>query len=100
MYLLAKIVRGGFWVSKYISNNTFSPLSGYEPKYNPKKWNKNKNIKVNHNCYAYALNKLVASRDDKSHPGYFSNFPPLRIDDYVCTSFLQLLKKDIPAEKI
>ena len=38
------------------SKKEFSPLSGSEPKYNPKKWNDNDNIRSNHNCYAYVLN--------------------------------------------
>jgi len=33
-----------------------SPLSGYEPDYDPKFWNDNFKIKETHNCFAYAFN--------------------------------------------
>tara|TARA_B100000780_G_C21126371_1_gene457187 strand:- start:6868 stop:7500 length:633 start_codon:yes stop_codon:yes gene_type:complete len=85
---------------KYIteSNKTesFSQISGYEPDYNPDVWNLNYNIKENHNCYAYAINKLAPNRQDKSQPGYWSNFSSLRNTDYSCATFLKRLKKDIP----
>ncbi len=31
------------------------PLTGYEPVYNPNKWNKNPAIRESHNCYNYAF---------------------------------------------
>ena len=67
--------------------NEFSPLSGYEKKYEPSKWNDNIRIKQNHNCYAYVLNQIVSNRDGKPQPGYFSNFPPLKTSDYNCYTF-------------
>ena len=85
------------FIKKSNKNNMFSPLSGYEPKYEPKKWNKNKNIKANHNCYAYALNRYATNRGNKSQPGYFSNFPPLKDTDYSCATFIKRLKKDNPS---
>ena len=33
-----------------------SPLSGWEPVYNPAFWNKKKAIQYTHNCYSYAMN--------------------------------------------
>lgn len=33
-----------------------SPLSGYEPDYDPEFWNNKYNIKETHNCFAYAFN--------------------------------------------
>ena len=33
-----------------------SPLSGYEPKYEPDRWNKTKELRETHNCFAYAYN--------------------------------------------
>jgi hypothetical protein len=33
-----------------------SPLTGYEPTYEPETWNDNPNIKKSHNCYSYMLN--------------------------------------------
>lgn len=73
-----------------------SPTSGYEPKYEPHKWNDN-NVQHNHNCYAYVLNTIAGKRSGKPQPGYFSNFPPLRTKDYNCITFYERLKKDIPS---
>ena len=33
-----------------------SPLSGYEPRYDPKLWNNKKELRETHNCFAYAMN--------------------------------------------
>ncbi len=74
-----------------------SPMSGSEPKYEPNKWNNNYNIKDTHNCYAYALNKIVSNRLGKPQPGYYSRFPHLKDKDYACNVFLKRLKKDIPS---
>ena len=83
------------YINKFDYTNNLAPLSGAEPKYEPMKWNKGK-IKENHNCYAYALNKFAPNRGDKSQPGYFSNFPPLRETDYSCATFATRMKKDNP----
>lgn len=74
---------------------TFSPISGYEPKYNAKLWN-NPLTRVEHNCYAYVIN-TIAQRTGKPQPGYFSGFPPMGDDDYHCEEFYRRLKKDIPS---
>jgi hypothetical protein len=33
-----------------------SPLSGYEPKFEPEHWNNRREIRETHNCFAYAMN--------------------------------------------
>lgn len=33
-----------------------SPLNGYEPQYEPDRWNKRKELRETHNCFAYAMN--------------------------------------------
>jgi len=78
------------------AKETLSPVSGYEPKYRPKKWNDGKRIQDNHNCYAYLLDSIVAKRTGKPQPGYFSGFSHLDTPDYNCKEFLNRLKKDIP----
>ena len=35
-----------------------SPLSGYEPPYEPELWNTDKSIQYSHNCFAYATNYI------------------------------------------
>ena len=78
------------------SNKEFSPLSGAELKYNPKLWNKNYNIKNTHNCYTYALGKIVPGLDSKAQPGYASGFEHIEDNEYDCKSFRERLKKDSP----
>ena len=78
------------------SEKKFSPLSGSELKYNPDKYNKNYNIKNSHNCYSYALGKIVNDLDSKAQPGYASGFSHIISNDYNCKSFRKRLKKDSP----
>ena len=33
-----------------------SPLNGYEPKYEPERWNTKRELRETHNCFAYAMN--------------------------------------------
>ena len=75
----------------------FSPLSGSEPKYEPKKWNDNEVIKKNHNCYSYALNQINPKRKGKPQPGYFSGYDHIGDDEYKCENFYKRLKDDIPS---
>jgi hypothetical protein len=39
--------------------------SGYEPEYQPDKWNTDQYVKKSHNCYTYFLNKHVKSVKDR-----------------------------------
>jgi hypothetical protein len=78
------------------SEKDFSPLSGSELKYDPDKYNKNYNIKSTHNCYSYALGKIVNDLESKAQPGYASGFNHIKSDDYNCKSFRKRLKKDSP----
>lgn len=80
-----------------LKDDEFSPRSGYEPKYNPKKWNSNPRIKDSHNCYSYALNALVSSRINKPQPGYSAKYPHISNGNYTCDPFIARLRKDIPS---
>jgi hypothetical protein len=75
----------------------FSPISGSEPEYNPKKWNNNIRIKSTHNCYAYVLDRILSGRRSKPQPGYYAGYPVLTKEDYKCDNFYERLKKDNPA---
>jgi hypothetical protein len=77
-------------------NSTFSPLSGSELKYDPNLWNLNNNIKTTHNCYTYALGKIVKGLESKAQPGYSSGFDDVSDDEFNCSSFKKRLKKDSP----
>ena len=78
------------------SNNEFGNLSGSELEYNPDLWNLNNNIKTTHNCYTYALGKIVKGLDSKAQPGYASAYNHIEDYDYNCSSFYKRLKKDAP----
>ena len=76
--------------------NGLSPLSGYEPSYNPKYWNDNKNIKNNNNCYSYSVN-YKNHKYGKPQPGYFSKFNHIQNKQYKCVSFFKRIINDIPS---
>ena len=79
-----------------VENTQFSPLSGSEPKYEPKKWN-GTHAQYNHNCYAYVLNQIVSGRKSKPQPGYFGGIEYKNVMDYRCITFYNRLKKDMPS---
>jgi len=74
----------------------FSELSGSELQYDPKLWNNNDDIKSTHNCYTYALGKIVPGLDSKAQPGYASGYEHINDDEYECKAFRERLKKDSP----
>ena len=82
--------------SMFESKKEFSPLSGSELEYEPEKWNKDYNVKNNHNCYSYALGKIVRGLESKAQPGYASGFEHIDDDSYDCKAFRERLKKDSP----
>lgn len=84
------------WITKEDYVDDFSPTSGSEPKYEPRKWNLNDRIRENHNCYSYAIDKLASGRGNKSQPGYSSEFEHIRDTDYNCATFYHRMKSDIP----
>lgn len=77
------------------STKELSPISGYEEKYNPNKWNK-KGVKETHNCYSYALGKIIKKLKHKAQPGYASGYNYINNSDYECKKFSQRLKNDSP----
>jgi hypothetical protein len=79
------------------NNDNLGPISGSEPKYNPKKWNDNIKIKGNHNCFSYMLDASSVFSTGKAQPGYSAGYPSLKHSDYDCNTFLKRLKKDAPS---
>ena len=47
-----------FSKSENYNNHKKSPLSGGEPDFEPKLWNKNNDVQYSHNCYSYFLNDI------------------------------------------
>ena len=82
---------------RFSSKKEFSPLSGSEFEFDPDKWNNDYNIKNTHNCYTYALGKIVPGLDSKAQPGYASGFNHIEDREYDCKYFRERLKKDSPA---
>ena len=74
----------------------FSALSGSELQYNPKLWNNDDYIRSTHNCYTYALGKIIPGLDSKAQPGYASGYEHINDDEYECKAFRERLKKDSP----
>ena len=80
---------------KKISGKKFSPLSGSELNYAPRVWNKS-NIVNNHNCYSYAMGKVIKNLPDKAQPGYASGFNYLNYNNMTCLNIKKRLLKDNP----
>ena len=86
----------------------FSPTTGDEPKYEPKKWNSNPNIKNSHNCYTYALDDINENSIDfcnnnselrcryiKPQPGHYTgNYDN---SNMTCNSLKKRTKMDNPS---
>jgi hypothetical protein len=83
-------------VSNKYDMKGLSPLSGYEPKYNPNYWNNNKNIKNNNNCYSYSVNNKN-HKFGKPQPGYFARFNHIQNNQYKCAYFFKRILNDIPS---
>jgi len=71
-----------------------SPLSGSENDYDPDMWNNDSNIRNNHNCYTYAMSKIVKGLRSKAQPGYASGYNHIGDDEYDCNAFYKRMKKD------
>ena len=83
--------------NKELIQKGYSPLSGSEKDYDPKKWNDREYVRSNHNCYSYAFNHIRGKRDGKAQPGYYANYPPIRESEYNCDAIYKRIKKDNPS---
>ena len=82
------------------NKNSFSPISGSELEYDPDLWNKIYKIKDSHNCYSYALGKIIPKINSKAQPGYASGFDYIKNSNFNCDEFKKRLKKDSPGSYI
>ena len=85
-----------------------APLSGFEPDYDPERWNSNLFIRKSHNCYMYALNiqdpvqieKCMNTKDCNvpfDQPGNPSGHPKFTDrDPKTCPNLILRLKGDNP----
>jgi hypothetical protein len=83
-------------INKLNYSKEFGPLSGSELDYNPHLWNNRNNIRTTHNCYTYALGKIVPELDSKAQPGYASGYNHISNKNFDCKSFRERLKRDAP----
>lgn len=83
-----------------------SPLSGYEPEYNPDKYNKTRRMRESHNCFAYAFDHVEMPSLDKCNeescsvpfhqPGRASGYPKWsKVKGKRCPDILSRLHGDV-----
>jgi hypothetical protein len=89
-----------------------SPLNGYEPAYEPERWNGKKELRETHNCFAYAMNihdpkQVKACRMTKNcnvpfhQPGSASGHPRFRTRRLkTCPDMIARLLGDNPSMKM
>jgi hypothetical protein len=86
-----------------------APLNGFEPKYDPNRWNDKKEVRTTHNCFSYAMN-VIDSRQIKSclqdekcdvpfhQPGSVSGWPKFsNSDPKTCPNMIGRLLGDNPS---
>lgn len=99
-YILKINIRKNKYNVKKNNKLDFSPKSGSEFPYDPKIWNEDYQTKNSHNCYSYALGKIVKKLKSKAQPGYSSAHDHIELNNYKCSSFLKRLKKDAPGSHL
>jgi hypothetical protein len=88
-----------------------APLSGYEPEFNPSRYNKTRRIKDSHNCFAYALNHMDPPPQKDCNekmcitpfhqPGRTSGYPKWsKVTSKRCPDIISRLFADIPDIKL
>ena len=89
-----------------------SPLTGFEPPYEPKRWNDRKELRETHNCFAYAMNihdpkQVKACQMNKNcnvpfhQPGSASGHPGFRMRKLkTCPDMVARLLGDNPSMKM
>ena len=86
-----------------------APLSGYEPAYEPERWNAKQEVRTTHNCFSYAMNVIdnkqiqACLQDPKCdvpfhQPGSPSGFPKFNDKDpKTCPNMIARLLGDNPS---
>lgn len=107
-------VKGEAFCEKHLKNgcsgdgDVAPPLSGYEPDYDPGRWNDDDCVRLSHNCFSYAMNiidpKQVSdcNKDSKKdvpfhQPGSVSGYPRFNNKDpKTCPNMISRLMGDNP----
>jgi hypothetical protein len=98
--VIKKIKQSDILDDNLLFKKKYSPLSGSELKYMPELWNDNNDIRTTHNCYTYALGKIVPGLRSKAQPGYASGHDHIEDNQYRCKFFFNRLKKDAPGSYV
>lgn len=88
-----------------------APLSGYEPQFNPDRYNQHKGIKESHNCFAYAFDHIQMPKKlnctDNScpipfpQPGRASGYPKWsKTNGKRCPDIVSRIKGDVPGSRM
>jgi len=88
-----------------------SPLSGYEPEFNPAKYNKYRGVKESHNCFAYAFDYINLPKKKSCtkescpisfpQPGRASGYPKWsNTQGKRCPDLIARLMGDVPGLKL
>lgn len=85
-----------------------APTNGWEPKYEPDRWNSRKEVRLTHNCFSYAMN-IMDTRQIKAcladpkcdtpfhQPGSISGYPKFNDKDpKTCPNMIARLMGDNP----
>lgn len=85
------------------------PTNGFEPNYEPDKWNNNNYIQGSHNCYAYSLNDICPdltqayknNKDDRNwmnpQPGHYCGMTKkVNYDETTCDKLKERILCDNP----
>jgi len=102
---------GSPFCSKHQDCNNISPLSGYEPDYDPDQWNKHKGIKEAHNCFAYAYRFMDMPKTPKCtnescpisfpQPGRASGYPKWsKVKGKRCPDIMARALGDVPGSQV
>lgn len=89
------------------TRHAFGPLSGYEPRYNPRKYNRTRRTRESHNCFAYAFDHIdhppLSKCSEKKcnvpyhQPGYASGYPKWsEVKTKRCADLFARLRGDVP----
>ena len=86
-----------------------APLSGWEPKFEPDRWNKDPAVRLTHNCFAYAMNVIDTQLVEKCRkdpecrvpfhqPGYVSKYKEFNDEDpKTCPNMIARIMGDNPS---
>jgi hypothetical protein len=90
--------------SRHQNCHNISPLSGFEPDYQPKEWNDPDDLRNSHNCFSYAFNVWDKKKRENCknngdcgfhQPGYAAGYPSFSDKQFkTCSDMMARLEGD------